>query len=73
MVRGISRRKKANAHSASLAPKKSLFGVRLFALSGPYSGALFDNLLADLRSVVAAIITRAHADVPRPIPDTFKR
>jgi len=59
--------------SAALAPPKSLFGVHLLALSSPYSGALFDNLWADLRSVVAATLTAAHASVPRPIPETFKR
>lgn len=58
--------------SAALAPTKSLFGVHLFALSSPYSGALFNNLLADLGSVLAATLSRAHAGVPRPIPDTFK-
>ena len=58
----------------SLAPPKSLFGVRLLTLSGPYSGALFDNLWADLRSVVAAILTAAaHANVPRPVPEALKR
>src|SRR4051794_866554 len=59
--------------SAALAPPKSLFGVHLLALSGPYSGALFDNLWADLRSVVAAALGAAHAGVPRPPPETFKR
>lgn len=58
--------------SAALAPTKSLFGVHLFALSPPYSGALFNNLLADLRSVLAATLSRAHAGVPRPTPDIFK-
>jgi hypothetical protein len=59
--------------SAALAPTRSLFGVHLFALSSPYSGALFNNLLADIRSVLAATLSPAHAGVPRPIPDTFKR
>jgi hypothetical protein len=59
--------------SAALAPPKSLFGVDFLALSGPYSGALFSNLLADVRSGLAATFTAAHADVPRPDPATFKR
>lgn len=59
--------------SAALAPPRSLFGVRLLALSGPYSGALFDNLWADLRSVVASAFTAAHASVARPNPETFKQ
>jgi len=59
--------------SAALAPPKSLFGVHFLALSGPYSGALFDNLWADLRSVVAAAMTAARASVPRPTPEIFKQ
>jgi len=59
--------------SAALAPPKSLFGVHFLALSGPYSGALFDNLWADLRSVVAAALTAARASVPRPTPEIFKQ
>jgi hypothetical protein len=59
--------------SAALAPPKSLFGVHLLALSSPYSGALFNNLLADLQSALAATLTAAHASVPRPIPETFRR
>jgi hypothetical protein len=59
--------------SAALAPPTSLFGVHFLALSGPYSGALFDNLWADLRSVVAAALTAARASVPRPTPEIFKQ
>ena len=59
--------------SATLAPPRGLFGVHLLALSGPYSGALFDNLWADLRSVVTAALGAAHASVPRPNSETFKQ
>lgn len=59
--------------ASSLAPPKSLFGVRLFTLSGPYSGALFDNLWADLRSAVVTVFSAAHASVPRPVPEALKR
>ena len=57
---------------AVLAPPKRLLGVHFLVLSGPYSGALFGNLLADARSVLAATFTAAHADVPRPDPAAFK-
>lgn len=59
--------------ASSLAPPKSLFGVRLLTLSGPYAGALFDNLCADLRSVVVAVFPAAHASVPRPVPEVLTR
>lgn len=58
--------------SGSLAPVKEIFGVRLLSLSGPYSAALFNNLLADLRSVPASIFSNARADFRRPDPGPFR-
>lgn len=59
--------------STALAPPRRLFGVRLLTLSGPYAGALFDNLWADLRSAAASVFAAAHASVPRPPAEILMR
>jgi len=58
---------------ASLAAPKSILGVQVLSLSGSYSGAIFNNLWADVRSALATIFADAHAEVPRPDAATLTR
>lgn len=47
-------------------------GLTIYSLSPPYSGAIFDNLVLDLKRVSSALITQAHADIARPPPTVFR-
>lgn len=47
--------------AASLAPPVKVFGIQIKALSAPYAGVIFDNLLADVLSVIAHPLRTAHA------------
>ena len=71
MVRGVSRRKTATAHSHLTGSAQEPIRCPFARLVGSLFGSAIRQFVGRSTVVVAAILTAAHANVPRPVPEAF--